>query len=1009
MKTTFRLGVDGWYAAFPDDDAPLRLPAEVLVLGSAVAATAAAEPPPGAEWVPPLDPVPDRGGAITPDFFPADELVPQQWHLLAMGDLERIWDEFTGAGIKVGIYDDGVQYTHHDLNDNYDASNHVVIGPTTFDGINTSGADGHGTAVAGLIAGENDGVGTVGVAFGAHITGVNIFDPASALFINAGVPTAFYNAIAQSSRYDVVNNSWGSVPSYDAFQNLNTGSFSAQTVAGWNSAAAGGRGGLGTIVVKSSGNDDKDANGDGANAAQVTITVSAIGDSGFAASYSNYGASILVGAPGSEFDFNGGLGITSTDLLGTDGYNTRAAPGSANDYTDDFGGTSAAGPIVAGVTALMLDANAGLGWRDVQNILAASAHHTGSAYGATAPGSFEDGVWQFNKANTWNGGGMHVHSNYGYGAIDAYAAVRMAEVWTLFGAAATTTNQVNLTSTFGGLPLNLVDNGLFTYAVGTPFIETGVEAEYLSVRLNITHADWTQLRISIVSPEGTEIKLTDGKAGNSATSDSPLNWSFGIESLRGENFNGSWTLKINDVVAGQTGTLNGWAITFSGQAPTTNDVFHFTDEFSELSALAGQSSRRTISDLDGGTDWINAAAVTSGSVINLNANTYSRIDGTLVKIIGANAIENAVSGDGNDVLIGNDADNTLYGMRGADTMRGGLGSDLYGVDNAGDVVTEATGQGSDTVRASVSYALGAGNEVEVIETADAMGVAAINLTGNEVNQALNGNDGGNLLQGLDGYDEIHGLGGNDTLDGGEFYDDIYGGEGNDLLIGGGTGVIAGLDDLLDGGNGDDTLIGGTNGDSLDGGGGSRDLASYAGSSGVRVALDGSVTFTGDAAGDTLIRIEDLLGSSFSDTLVGDAGANQVTGGDGDDSLLGQAGNDTLSGGAGIDTLDGGNDNDVLLVGGADAISDVIRGGSGNDRLQVIAGSGPLTLNALSSVSGIETLDGAGEIIQGTGGCQPPRFLDLRRGGQCGGHQRAKRQRHRHRLRWQRHHRRRLGQ
>lgn len=69
------------------------------------------------------------------------------------------------------------------------------------------------------------------------------------------MPAGFYDAIAQSNRYDVVPNSWGSTPSYSAGQNLNTGEFSAQTVAGWNSAAATGRGGLGTIVVKSSGNE----------------------------------------------------------------------------------------------------------------------------------------------------------------------------------------------------------------------------------------------------------------------------------------------------------------------------------------------------------------------------------------------------------------------------------------------------------------------------------------------------------------------------------------------------------------------------------------------------------------------------------------------------------------------------------------------------------------------------------------------------------------------------------
>ena len=91
--------------------------------------------------------------------------------------------------------------------------------------------------------------------------------------------------------------------------------------------------------------------------------------------------------------------------------------------------------MVSGVVALMLDANAGLGWRDVQNILAASARHTGSDsgdLGAEAAHANENGEWFFNDAANWNGGGMHFSNDYGYGLVDAYAAVRMAEVWSLF-------------------------------------------------------------------------------------------------------------------------------------------------------------------------------------------------------------------------------------------------------------------------------------------------------------------------------------------------------------------------------------------------------------------------------------------------------------------------------------------------------------------------------------------------------------------------------------------------
>jgi Ca2+-binding RTX toxin-like protein len=965
-----------WLAPIDDEEAPKARPDEILVrapLVPAVAwprdmATPDASPAASAvfdERVPPLDPSPAPGSGITPNAMPTDDLLLDQWHLFRLGDLARIWDEYTGAGVHVGIYDDGVQSIHHDLDGNYDASRHVVIGPTTFDGANVSGADGHGTAVAGLIAAENDGAGTVGIAFGAGITGVNVFDPASALFINAAVPTDFYAAVAQSSRYDVVNNSWGSVPNFAAFQNLDiAGSFAAQTVAGWASAAATGRDGLGTIVVKSSGNEYRDSQGDGLNASRFTISVSAIGDNGYAASYSNHGAAILVGASGSEFAENGGLGIVTTDLLGTEGYNLRANGGADSDTTDDFGGTSAAGPIVAAVVALMLDANPGLGWRDVQNILAASATHTGSAFGATSlSGTFEDGLWYFNGADTWNGGGMHAHANYGYGALNAYNAVRMAEVWTLFAPAQDSANEQSATT--GTVPSGAALPDLTTVNVAVN-LAAAIAIEHVSLTVTFTHANFIDLDLYLVSPEGTRVQLLDGSAGTTGASAASLTWTFGIDTLRGETSNGTWTVVFDDVVGGNSGVLASVAVTAYGQAVPVNDVFHFTDEFDTLAALAGQNGRRTITDADGGIDWFNAAAVSTSSVINLNRDAYSAVAGSFVRIVGDNAIENAIGGDGNDLLVGNASDNELRGMRGIDTMRGGAGDDLYVVDQAGDVVTEAAGAGVDTVRASAGFALGAGSAVELLETTDAMGVAAITLTGNEFSQTINGNDGGNLLQGLDGRDFIHGLGGDDTLDGGEFYDDIFGGEGNDLLIGGGIRPFSILDDILDGGGGDDTLIGGGNGDSLDGGAGSRDLASYEGIRGVRVALDGSVSFAGDALGDVLIRIEDLLGSMGDDTLLGDGGGNQLTGGAGDDSLLGLAGNDTLSGGIGIDMLDGGNDDDVLLVGGVEAIGDILEGGGGNDRVQVIAGSGPLTLTTLSRISGVETLDGAGQTIQADG-------------------------------------------
>lgn len=96
---------------------------------------------------------------------PSDPLFASQWHFALIGDIQTIWDEFNGSGIHVGVYDDGVDVAHEDLDDNYDASKEVLdaqgnpLPPTP-----TYAEDAHGTACAGIIGAEFNGIGGVGVA-----------------------------------------------------------------------------------------------------------------------------------------------------------------------------------------------------------------------------------------------------------------------------------------------------------------------------------------------------------------------------------------------------------------------------------------------------------------------------------------------------------------------------------------------------------------------------------------------------------------------------------------------------------------------------------------------------------------------------------------------------------------------------------------------------------------------------------------------------------------------------
>jgi Ca2+-binding RTX toxin-like protein len=296
------------------------------------------------------------------------------------------------------------------------------------------------------------------------------------------------------------------------------------------------------------------------------------------------------------------------------------------------------------------------------------------------------------------------------------------------------------------------------------------------------------------------------------------------------------------------------------------------------------------------------------------------INGTkLSELLDGTEDTDQISGfDGNDTLFGEDSDDTLDGGKGADFMDGGNGGDVYVVDNIGDVVhdTGSSVSGSDVVQTSISYSLATAPAIEGLILT---GKAAINGTGNNVNNIIDGNGAANRLSGGSGDDFLHGFGGNDTLDGGTGEDAMFGGDGNDVFI-----VNNALDQVSDT-KGTDTVI-------------------------------SSVSFKLSTDVENLIFVNDIdsspsnlqrgEGNDLSNRIVGSGLANLLIGGLGSDTLDGGEGSDILRGEDGADLLIGGGGNDTYEVSDkGDRIQESIPGIAGGRDFVIYSGTTAFVLGA----------------------------------------------------------------
>lgn len=462
-------------------------------------------------------------------LIPNDTKFSDQWHLRNTGqgggssgedvNITGAWDSVDGSGVLIAIVDDGLDTGHDDLSPNYQDS--LDYDYCSNDGNpNPSSWDGHGTSAAGVAAAYgNDNYGVTGASMDADLIGLRLI---ACSLTDSRESNALLH---QKGSVDIYSNSWGPSDNGNTVEApgpLMTAAFEEQAYEG--------RLGLGGIITFAGGNggsNSDDSNYDGYANSRFTIGVGAVEDDGVRSYYSEPGANLLVVAPSD----GGSSGITTTDIEGSGGY-------SNGDWTDNFGGTSSATPLVSGIIGLIFEANPNLTWRDVNHILVNTARMNDQS----------DSDW------TINGAGHDINHDYGFGVIDAGWAVSMASNWS------NVDQEVNWSSGTININTALPDN-TNTWTTDSVMVAGGIKVETVEVMFDATHSYRGDIVVSLVSPDGTESRLSEkhSDSGNDWS-----NWVFTSNRHWDEIADGNWTLKVKDSGNGDTGTWDAWSLSIHG-------------------------------------------------------------------------------------------------------------------------------------------------------------------------------------------------------------------------------------------------------------------------------------------------------------------------------------------------------------------------------------------------------------------------------------------------------------
>lgn len=510
-----------------------------------------------------------------PLYRPKDPLYPKQWHLHHNGGrelapnshvfAEPAWDITRGVrSVVVAIMDDSVDVNHPDFQ-----GMGKIVAPRDFydnDFMPLPGLpdDNHGTACAGVAVAEENESGAVGVAPGCALMPLRT----SGFLDDEAIEQLFGWAMTKGAA--VISCSWGAAAVHFPLSLRQRNALTR--------AASEGRNGKGCVIVFAAGNANRPVNGtineqgwidnvirgntqwlNGFAVHPDVIAVAASTSLNRKSAYSNWGKEISVCAPsnnappGMGLQRVGyvytppqvrtgleGLGIVTTDRVGGAGYSTT-------DFADDFGGTSSACPLVAGVAALVLSANPDLTAAEVRQVLQQTADKIVDPNPDPQFG-FRRGTYETGGRSDW----------FGYGKVNAFKAVQAAQQRQAPAIAAS--RQIQLQNT---TRLPIPDNNP-TGATSTIQVAETALIRSIQAIVELEHSFLGDVEVYLIAPtnqtfllQGRTLGRRTTYQGNYSTRTTPL-----LARLLGQSPQGRWQLRVTDHAAGDTGFLQSWRLIF---------------------------------------------------------------------------------------------------------------------------------------------------------------------------------------------------------------------------------------------------------------------------------------------------------------------------------------------------------------------------------------------------------------------------------------------------------------